>query len=249
MAAPRAHAWSLSSTRIFMPAMSAMVCMTKGDLRAMPPMAITSSMLTPSSRKRSLMARDPKAVASTSALKTAGAEVPSVSPSMAPRMRGSRSGVRRPLCQSRATGSSSVTGSFCASSVSRLRISPSRSLRSGHSCCRGHASMRRNQAYMSPKADCPASSPTSPGRTEPSTCPHMPRTALSPISSYVATAMSQVEVPITFTSVPGRMPAPTAPKWQSMAPMPMAMPARSPRRRAHSSVRCPTHSSAVEVRV
>ena len=55
-------------------------------------------------------------------------------------------------------------------------------------------------ASKSPKADCPASSPSMPGITEPSTCPQMPATSRLPTSAVGATTMSQVLVPITFTS-------------------------------------------------
>ena len=44
---------------------SAMVCITKRLFLATPPMAIALSMRIPCARKRSTMAREPKAVAST----------------------------------------------------------------------------------------------------------------------------------------------------------------------------------------
>ncbi len=46
----------------------------------------------------------------------------------------------------------------------------------------------------------------------------MPLTVRSPTLSLSAIRMSQVEVPMTFTSALGCAPAPTAPMWQSKAP-------------------------------
>lgn len=57
--------------------------------------------------------------------------------------------------------------------------------------------------------------------------------------------MSQVEVPITLTSVLARAPAPTAPMWQSNAPPPMTTSVERPSRSAHSALRRPTGTSAV----
>ena len=65
---------------------------------------------------------------------------------------------------------------------------------------------------MSPNADCPASSPTMPGTTLPSTWPQI--TGNGPITMVASSAigMSQVEVPITFTRAllagPGPRPPP-----------------------------------------
>ncbi|MBD3721210.1 hypothetical protein IE992_14265 [Klebsiella pneumoniae] len=50
----------------------------------------------------------------------------------------------------------------------------------------------------------------------------MPLTVRSPTLSLSAIRMSQVEVPMTFTSALGCAPAPTAPMWQSKAPPEMA---------------------------
>ena len=58
MPAPSAQACSEATTRIGMPRMSAVTCMTKGLLRAMPPWAMTALMGTPSLRNCSTMARD-----------------------------------------------------------------------------------------------------------------------------------------------------------------------------------------------
>lgn len=64
---------------------------------------------------------------------------------------------------------------------------------------------------MSPNADCPASSPTMPGTTLPSTWPQIPAMARSPMVASSAIRMSQVEVPITFTSALLPAPAPPPP--------------------------------------
>ena len=86
-----------------------------------------------------------------------------------------------------------------------------------------------------------------PGMTEPSTCPQMPGTSLSPMTSCGATMMSQVEVPMIFNSVALRMPAPTAPMCASNAPTATAAPAFRPSRAAHSSVSVPAAASDVQV--
>ncbi|GHK54315.1 hypothetical protein KPZU09_40510 [Klebsiella pneumoniae] len=60
--------------------------------------------------------------------------------------------------------------------------------------------------------------------------------------------MSQVEVPMTFTSALGCAPAPTAPMWQSKAPPEMATLCDRPVRWAHSALSVPTGTSAVQYR-
>src|SRR5690606_18483735 len=75
-----------------------------------------------------------------------------------------------------------------------------------------------NHANTSPKADCPASKPTSPGITEPSTCPQIPRTGNVPLASLGDTIISHVEVPITRTKVLLSIFAPTAPECASKVP-------------------------------
>ncbi len=55
-----------------------------------------------------------------------------------------------------------------------------------------------NQLKMSPTADCPASSPRYPGRTEPSTMPHRPGMSGS-VFAAGQTQMSQVRVPMILT--------------------------------------------------
>ena len=64
-----------------------------------------------------------------------------------------------------------------------------------------------------------------------------------------AIRMSQVEVPITFTSALGCAPAPTAPIWQSNAPPEITTLSGRPRRCAHSGHKVPTGISAVQVSV
>ena len=91
---------------------------------------------------------------------------------------------------------------------------------------------------MSPTADWPASRPYMPGRIEPGTMPHRPGMS-GKRSSNGATIMSQVLVPMIFTSVPGRMPAPTAPMWASKAPTATGTPAGRPTFRANSAVSPP----------
>ena len=77
----------------------------------------------------------------------------------------------------------------------------------------------------------------------------MPLTVRSPTLSLSAIRMSQVEVPMTFTSALGCAPAPTAPMWQSKAPPEMATLCDRPRRWAHSALSVPTGTSAVQVSV
>ena len=55
--------------------------------------------------------------------------------------------------------------------------------------------------------------------------------------------MSQVLVPMIFTSVPGLMPAPTAPRWASSAPTATGMPPGRPTRLATSVVKNPATRS------
>ena len=56
--------------------------------------------------------------------------------------------------------------------------------------------------------------------------------------------MSQVLVPMILTSVPGLMPAPTAPMWASNAPTATGMPAGRPTFLAASAVSSPAFWSA-----
>ena len=225
IAAPSAQAWSVLQTFIGLFITSHIVCITNGDFNAMPPIPITLSMTTPSSSNLSTMAFVPNAVASTNARNTCGAVVPNVKPAIVPLSNWLASGVRRPFIQSVASMVLSLTGIFSASSVSLTIIlsqvsstifsmSSSESL-SLTTCGRmlrtGNSSIRLNIAYTSPKLDCPASKPTMPGMTLPSTCPQMPLIHFVPISSYEATMTSHVDVPITRTSVWGLTPAPTAP--------------------------------------
>ena len=58
------------------------------------------------------------------------------------------------------------------------------------------------------------------------------------------TIMSQVLVPRIFTSVPSRIPAPTAPMCASNAPAAIAMPGFSPSFFAHSAESRPAGRSA-----
>ncbi len=109
----------------------------------------------------------------------------------------------------------------------------------GSTASRGQASRSRNQAYTSPNADCPASRPIMPGMMEPSTWPQMPVTHFAPTARFGATSMSQVEVPMIFTSVRSVIWPPAAPMCASKAPTATATPGRRPSRRAHSSVRPP----------
>ena len=82
-----------------------------------------------------------------------------------------------------------------------------------------------------------------PGMIEPGTMPHRPGMSGNRRSSG-ATIMSQVLVPMIFTSVPGLMPAPTAPMWASNAPTATGMPAGSPTFAATSAVKSPAFWSA-----
>ena len=100
------------------PSTSAMVCITYGDLRDMPPTAMISLTGTPSDRNLSFIALEPKAVASTRDLNTMAGVVPSVRPEIRPFTLGSASGVRLPFIQSRETGSSAERGSMEARCVS-----------------------------------------------------------------------------------------------------------------------------------
>ena len=99
---------------------------------------------------------------------------------------------------------------------------------------------------MSPNADCPASKPVRLGMTEPSTCPQMPRTQNG---GFGATRMSQVLVPMILTRTPGRIPAPTAPAWQSKRPTATTTFSETPSFAAHFLERVPTGVSAVKVSV
>ena len=94
---------------------SLIVCITNGDLRAIPPMPITLSIWTPSLRIRSTMAFDPKAVASTNARNIRGAVLPRVRPVMVPFSNWLASGVLRPFIQSVASIVLSLEGIFSAS--------------------------------------------------------------------------------------------------------------------------------------
>ena len=64
--------------------------------------------------------------------------------------------------------------------------------------------------------------------------------------SIGATIMSQVLVPMIFTSVPALMPAPTAPMWASKAPTATATPAGRPTFAATSAVSEPAFWSDVK---
>ncbi len=77
-----------------------------------------------------------------------------------------------------------------------------------------------------------------PGMIEPGTMPHRPGMSGS-ASASGATIMSQVLVPMIFTSVPGLMPAPTAPVWASKAPTATGTSGGSPTLRANSAVSPP----------
>ena len=70
--------------------------------------------------------------------------------------------------------------------------------------------MSIHQLKMSPTADWPASIAWQPGTMEPGTIPHIPG-MLGTFPREETSAQSQVEVPITFTSVPSRMPHPIDP--------------------------------------
>ena len=77
----------------------------------------------------------------------------------------------------------------------------------------------------------------------------MPRMTVPPDVSVSAVIMSQVDVPITFTRVPGLIPAPTAPIWQSIAPMATLILPFSPSLAFHSSDNVPMQASEVSVPV
>ena len=79
-----------------------------------------------------------------------------------------------------------------------------------------------------------------PGSTESCVWPQMPEMMRLLESSGSETAMSQVDVPMTLTRMPGRMPAPMAPMWQSIAPIPTAMGWLMPKRFDHSCESIPT---------
>ena len=84
IAAPKAQACSDLATLIGIPNTSASVCITRGDFNEIPPIPITLSISMPFSRKRSTIAFDPKAVASTNALKMMGALLARFSPVSVP---------------------------------------------------------------------------------------------------------------------------------------------------------------------
>ncbi len=231
--------------------------MTRGDLRATPPTATIPSIATPSARKRSTMAREPKAVASTKARNRRGASVARVRPATAPLRVWSASGVRRPFSQSSAIRPDS-SGFTCAAASDRAGISRSAiaaAIRSastpdnpgtpGSRVRTGHSKRSFSQAYTSPKALWPASNPTMPGTMEPSTWPQMPRTGSGGMRSAGATIMSQVEVPTTFTIQPSRAPPPRPPTCASMEPTQTGIPAGSPRVSAHQGLKEPALWSLV----
>ncbi len=83
-----------------------------------------------------------------------------------------------------------------------------------------------------------------PGTIEPGTMPHRPGMSAS-LWSIGATIMSQVLVPMILTSVPGLMPAPTAPAWASKSPTATGRPGGSPTRSATSAVNRPARRSDV----
>jgi hypothetical protein len=126
IAAPSAQACSEATTWMGTFITSAVTCMTNGDFWAMPPSATTRSARTPRS-KRSMMAREPKAVASTRARNRRGAVLPRVRPATAPFRLWSASGERLPFSQSRASRPASPGARRAASS---LRLASRRSLMS-----------------------------------------------------------------------------------------------------------------------
>ena len=77
------------------------------------------------------------------------------------------------------------------------------------------------------------------------TMPHRPGMSGRSVSSG-ATIMSQVEVPMFLTSMPGLMPEPTPPRWASNAPTETGMPAGRPVRSAHSALNVPGGFADVE---
>lgn len=84
-----------------------------------------------------------------------------------------------------------------------------------------------------------------PGTIELSTCPNIPSTRRPPISSEGISAMWQAEVPRLSTTVPQRIPAPTAPAWASMLPTPTTTPSGSPSACVHAGVIVPAAWSHV----
>ena len=115
-------------------------------------MPMQSLMRMPSLFMRSMIAFEPKAVASTRARKIIGAVVPSVMPAIAPFSVWSASGVRRPFIQSTAITPLSPIAIFSASAVSAGRIlsqalsSSSIVSFSPRIAFIGNSSTRRNQA-------------------------------------------------------------------------------------------------------
>jgi len=75
------------------------------------------------------------------------------------------------------------------SAISRSRVGASTSSVRARISRSGQQSSRLNQAQTSPKADRPDSNPIMRGRIDPSTCPKIPSTILSPIASGGMTAM------------------------------------------------------------
>ena len=67
-------------------------------------------------------------------------------------------------------------------------------------------------------------------------------------SVFGQTAMSQVLVPMIFTSAPGATPEPTAPRCASNAPTATGIPARKPVFFAHAAVKPPTAESIARTR-
>src|SRR5690606_12718279 len=133
------------------------------------------------------------------------------------------------------------------SDFSFLRISSLTSVVLSRRLSSGQDTRFLNHAYVSPKADCPASSPIIPGMIDPFTCPQIPRTSLLSISSVGATSMSQVDVPITLLRWYGSICPPTAPMCASKAPTPTTTSVVSPSRCAHSSEGLPAAWSDVYV--
>src|SRR5690606_19205408 len=195
---PKAQVCSELCTLMVIPDTSAIVCIMYGDFFGIPPRAINPRTGIPSSTNLSTIALAPKQAASTSAWYICSGLVDKFKPITADFNHCLASGVLLPFNQSRAISLCSV--SLDAASFSSFKILSSifcaNSLSSAH--CSGQLSNFLNQAKVSPKLDCPASNPIIPGITEPSTCPQIPRTVLSFISSFGATKISQVEVPITL---------------------------------------------------
>ena len=107
--------------------------------------------------------------------------------------------VRLPLCQSNASKPLWPGFSLAAS---RVRVP-----------CRAASPPQIPSTHhlkMSPTADCPASTPKNPGRIAPGTMPQMPGISAT-FLLIGTTAQSQVEVPITLTSVPSETPHAIAP--------------------------------------